>query len=399
MSHFRTLFLDLKFAPHIGGTATMFKHRARLYNPENIIVLTRIHEKSVEFDKTVNYKIIRKPFKVKGLKGFEWISSSFLLILESLKLIFKQKVTFIEAARPFPEGVAALMLKFITGKKTVINFHGEDIAVMSNYRVEKIVLKIMTRFSNVLLCNSSFTSNLLNRLFSGCKEKTEIVYPGYDPVPKGNLDHTKIDSFRNSYAGNPVLVTVSRIAERKGHDMVIRVLPALLKEFPSLIYVIAGSIDKEEGEGAINRLKKIAAELGVTEHIKFIMNFSDEERPYILAASDLFIMPNRTLASGEVEGYGIVFLEASRLGIPVIGGRSGGVVDVIKNNENGILVDGNSEKEITDALFSILKNDEFKKKLGSNGIQFSLNMDYISSFNKYFNIIDSVDSCKKTRHQ
>jgi phosphatidylinositol alpha-1,6-mannosyltransferase len=388
MPGFRTLFLDLKFSPHIGGTATMFKYRMQLYSPENVIVLTRTNNASDSFDNTVKYKIIRKPFKIISLKGFEWVSSALLLVIESLKLLRKSNFDFIEAARPFPEGVAVLILRFLTRKKTIVNFHGEDIAVMSNYRVEKIVLQLISRFSHVIMCNSSFTASLLQKLFPKCFKKVHIVYPGFAPIPKNSLDEKRIETTRKTFDGNPVLVTVARIAERKGHDMVIKALPALIDHFPNLKYVIAGSFDPGEGENAVNRLKTIATKLGITSHIKYVTNFSDDERPYLIAASDVFVMPNRALSTGEVEGFGISFLEASSLGLPVIGGNSGGVVDAVKNNETGILVDGNSKEEIAAALKSILNDKDYHRQLGTSGIAFSSNMDYFNSFKKYQEILE-----------
>lgn len=386
---FRTLILDLKFAPHVGGTATMFKYRAQLYPPENVTVLTRLHKDSSEFDKKTAYKIIRKPFKFKGIKGFEWVTTAFLLVIACLKIFSKSKYDFIEAVRPFPEGFAVIILKFLTNKKTIINFHGEDIAVMSNYRIEKIALKLMSQYSDLLLCNSTFTHTLLQNLFPKSGSKAHIVYPGFDPIAKQTLDCERINTIRKAFNGSPILVTISRIAERKGHDMVIKVLPALLVEYPNLIYVIAGSLDAGECENSVNRLKMIATNLGIEDHIKYVMDFNDDERPYILAASDVFVMPNRTLPTGEVEGFGIVFLEASSLGLPVVGGRSGGVVDVIRNNETGILVDGNSEQEIADALKKVIGNSEYSKQLGISGVNFSSKMGYIESFKVYSSILNS----------
>lgn len=385
---FRTLFLDLKFPPHFGGTATMFRYRISQYKPENVTVFSTKNECAKSFDSNVSYTLIRKNIKHYGPKGFQWFFAALAIVFDVIRLPCKNiKYDFIEAARPFPEGVAAIILKLIKRKKCIINFHGEDVGVMSNYKVEKKTLFVMTFFADVILCNSSYTQSLIIKLFPKVKQKTYVVTPGFNPIKRESLDVKKIQNVRKSYDGDPVLITVGRICERKGQDKVIQALPMLVSKFPMLKYIIAGAIDCNSIEP--ERLLKIADHHNVKKHIKLVTNFSDEEKPYLLAASDIFIMPNRVLRTGEVEGYGIVFLEASHLGLPVIGGNSGGVIDAIVHRKTGLLVNGEKVEEIKDAIETLILDPKTRLKYGAEGYKFSSDQTYIKTYDRYFQICEA----------
>ena len=110
--------------------------------------------------------------------------------------------------------------------------------------------------------------------------------------------------------------------DQSKHDKIIEALPAILEQVPDVVYLIVGTGREEE------RLRVYAQEKGVADRVIFAGHVPDEELPAYYNAADVFIMPNREEGT-NVEGFGIVFLEANACGIPVIGGRSGGTVDAI----------------------------------------------------------------------
>jgi phosphatidylinositol alpha-1,6-mannosyltransferase len=143
-----------------------------------------------------------------------------------------------------------------------------------------------------------------------------------------------------------LLLTVSRISaeeQYKGHDRVLAVMPDLLRTFPDLVYVIAG-----DGTGRA-RLEEIAREQGLRDQVRFIGRVSDADLPELYRAADVFVMPS----TGE--GFGIVFLEAMRSGIPAIGGNEDGSMDPLRDGKAGYAVSCDNRGELFEAIRSALE--------------------------------------------
>ncbi|NLB96282.1 MAG: glycosyltransferase, partial [Armatimonadetes bacterium] len=159
----------------------------------------------------------------------------------------------------------------------------------------------------------------------------------------------------------PVLVTVSRLLERKGHDVVLRALPRIAAAVPEVAYLVAGTGPREPV------LRRLAGELGVAERVVFAGRVPDEELADYYGAADVFIHPNRELPNGDVEGFGIVFLEANAAGKPVIGGNSGGTPDAVVDGVTGFLIDPNDVDAVADAAIRLLTDRDLARKLGEQG--------------------------------
>src|SRR5262249_14775190 len=135
-------------------------------------------------------------------------------------------------------------------------------------------------------------------------------------------------------ASGPVILTVGSLVERKGQDMIIRALPLIANAVPGVSYLIVG-----DGPYKAN-LKTLVTSMGLQDRVVFTGRVSDEELPEFYALSDVFAMPSRAcLDSNDVEGFGMVFLEAGATGKPVVAGRSGGIEDAVVDGVTGLLVD------------------------------------------------------------
>jgi phosphatidylinositol alpha-1,6-mannosyltransferase len=160
----------------------------------------------------------------------------------------------------------------------------------------------------------------------------------------------------------PVLLTVGRLQRRKGQDMVIHALPQILQSLPQVKYVIVGTGEE------LTSLTTLAQELGVQDSVVFAGIVPDQELAAYYAACDVFIMPNRQIGS-DIEGFGMVYLEASAAGKPVVGGKSGGTDDAILSDVTGLRVDGNSSVEIANAIIDLLSTPDKAKAMGMHGRQ------------------------------
>jgi phosphatidylinositol alpha-1,6-mannosyltransferase len=160
-----------------------------------------------------------------------------------------------------------------------------------------------------------------------------------------------------------VLLSVSRLADRyKGHDMVLRALPLIRARIPDVRYVIVGS-------GWLRPyLERLAVSLGVRDAVTFVGDVSDEEVAAWYERCDVFVLASReSAASGGAEGYGIVFVEANLHGKPVIGGRSGGVPDAVRDGATGLLVNPLDAGEIADAVIRLMQDPALARRLGAEG--------------------------------
>ncbi|MCP4372485.1 MAG: glycosyltransferase family 4 protein, partial [Deltaproteobacteria bacterium] len=338
MSLKKTLFLTEYYPPLIGGSCTMFANRFGSYPPDRIVVVTKVVDNAHDFDKNIHYPIHRIPLEEKGPQGFEWLGLVWGLIKAGIPLAIQRKIEVVQCARPLPEGIAGYVIAKLLLKKLVINFHGEDIAVFQNYKVERFLMKRIIRSAQLNLANSSFTESLIKAL-GGSKIRTAVIHPGFNPKPLQVSDAKKGLLLRERLNGEPIILTVGRLQRRKGQDNIIRALPEITKHFPEVKYVIVGSTYAST-PGLTDELNKMATQLGVSQHVVLVGEVENEELPYYYKACDLFIMPNRDEPGGDVEGFGIVFLEAGFLGKPVIGGNSGGVPDAVQHGKTGLLVDG-----------------------------------------------------------
>src|SRR6185312_16422875 len=160
----------------------------------------------------------------------------------------------------------------------------------------------------------------------------------------------------------PVVVCVSRLVPRKGQDMLIRAMPAIRQRVPGAALVIVG------GGPYLTSLKRLAHSFGVAEHVVFTEGVPGDELPAHHALADVFAMPCRTRGAGlDVEGLGIVFLEASATGVPVVAGRSGGAPETVQHNKTGLVVDGREVDEIADAVTELLTDRDRAAAMGAAG--------------------------------
>ncbi len=151
---------------------------------------------------------------------------------------------------------------------------------------------------------------------------------------------------RHGLAGKRIILTVCRLASSdgyKGNDRIITALQRIREAVPNAAYLIVGSGDDEP------RLQKLAESLHVREHVVFAGQCSATELPDYFALADVFAMPS----TGE--GFGIVFLEAAAMGLPVIAGNLDGSVDALADGALGRLVDPTSPEQIADAIIDALE--------------------------------------------
>jgi glycosyltransferase involved in cell wall biosynthesis len=160
--------------------------------------------------------------------------------------------------------------------------------------------------------------------------------------------------------GGPWLLTVARLEWHKGIDTVMKALPAVRAAQPAVRYAVAGVGER------LPHFEQLARELGVADAVRFLGGVPDDELPALYNAADLYVGASRRVDL-LAEGFGISLVEASASGLAVVGGRSGGIPDAVREGETGILVDPDDPRAVAAGINALLANPERRRQLGAAG--------------------------------
>ena len=349
------LIFTFDFLPKKGGIHTYSYELAKNLRDFGIdvMVITPASDGDLLFDKKQKYRTIR--MKRANLNPIGLVIMFFYLV-HVLK-IHRIEIDRIYATNWIPGGFLAFFASKLFKVPYFIAAHGSELSFKNP--IFRRAMTLTFKNAEKIFAVSNYTSQKIVdlRIFP---EKVAIIPNGVDiqRFKTGVNTHEVVK--KHELEGKKVILTVSRLVERKGHDMVIRALPDVLKKVKDAVYLIVGEgLEKD-------RLKGLVKDLNLEEHVIFAGYVSDDTLPKYYNACDVFIMPSREI-KGDVEGFGVVYIEAGACAKPVIGGKSGGVEDAIIDGVTGLLVDSLTVKEIADALIRLLTDKNLAKRLGENG--------------------------------
>ncbi len=247
--------------------------------------------------------------------------------------------------------------------RVVASTHGHEVG-WSMLPVARSVLRRIGDDTDVVTFVSRYTRSRFASAF-GPAARLEYLPPGVD-TDRFRPDPAARAELRDRYrlGERPTVVCLSRLVPRKGQDMLIKALPSIRQRVDGAALVIVG------GGPSLESLRKLARDCGVADHVTFTGGVPAAELPAHHALADVFAMPCRTRGAGmDVEGLGIVFLEASATGVPVIAGKSGGAPETVQDNKTGLVVDGRSVKEVAGAVTELLTDRDRAAAMGAAGRQ------------------------------
>ena len=266
----------------------------------------------------------------------------------------------VHCGRGLPEGLSARLAQLTGGAPYVCWTHGEELGFASTSRELTWLTRRVLAGARGVIANSMNSKRLLVEKWQLPDRRVHVVHPGVDaerfhPAPNG-------EDLRARFAKpeDVVFLSVGRLQRRKGHDTVIAALPAVRRILPQIRYVIVGD-GPERGS-----LQEQARQTGVADITHFVGAVPEVDLPRWYRASDVFVLPNR--AEGvDFEGFGIVFLEAAASGLPVVGGRSGGVPETMIEGETGRLVGGTDSNELAGVMGELARMPEQRARFGRAG--------------------------------
>jgi phosphatidyl-myo-inositol dimannoside synthase len=245
--------------------------------------------------------------------------------------------------------------------RVLASTHGHEVG-WSMLPVARSVLRRIGDGSDVVTFVSRYTRSRFASAF-GPETALEHLPPGVD-TDRFRPDPASRAELRARYGlgQRPTVVCLSRLVPRKGQDMLIQALPSIRQRVDGAALVIVG------GGPYLAALRRLAVRHGVSDHVTFTGGVPATELPAHHAMADVFAMPCRTRGAGlDVEGLGIVFLEASATGVPVIAGCSGGAPETVRHNKTGLVVNGRSMNQVADAVAEILADPDRASAMGAAG--------------------------------
>lgn len=339
--HQRLLLLSELFPPAIGGSAVLF---GEIYSRLGDIPVTVLSD-GVGMD---DYGV-RNPRAL-----WRYLRLAFRLRLAA------RGVKMIHCGRALPEGFAAWLCRRSGGPRYAVWAHGEDISTALTSRELTWLMRQVYGGADVVFANSANTRRMLVELGIAA-DRVEIVYPGVDTERfRPDIDATELRRKLASH-GETLLLSVGRHQTRKGHDLMIQAVAQLThQQHRSLRYIIVGDgPDRAKLETLVDRC-------GVRDYVTFTGEVAADLLPQYFAACDIFVLPNRVEQS-DVEGFGIVFLEAAASGKPAVGGNSGGVPEALANGISGLLVSGTDVEELAATIARLMDSESLRRSLGEAG--------------------------------
>jgi phosphatidyl-myo-inositol dimannoside synthase len=356
--------LSEHFCPKSGGTITWLYETYRRFAPEEVLVVAGANGDTEKLDSALPFKVERVRMQMNDWDPTQAASlwrylAMFRHVRSSQRLCQAGQV---HCMKVLPEGLIAWCLRCITGVPYLLYAHGEEIQMRLTSRTLGWLIPPLYKGADAIMANSRHTKELLE-LMGVRPERIHVIHPGVNAAEFRATEGARRAVRQRHGLGEAVtLLTVGRLQRRKGQDMVIKALPLIKERFPTAKYLIVGTGEEHAS------LQQLAQDHGVREDVVFAGSVSDGDRAAYYAACDLFVMPNRQI-DADIEGFGIVFLEAAAAGKPVIGGRSGGTGEAIQDGVTGIRVDGENVEAIAAAVIEILADSDKARAMGEQGRQ------------------------------
>jgi phosphatidylinositol alpha-1,6-mannosyltransferase len=358
----KVLVLTENFPPVSGGSGRWFWELYSRLSKEQYLILADDVQGASEFDSTHQLNILRIPLRSTewGLKSIRGLKFYWRVFWQIRKIIKQHHITHLHCGRVIHEGVTAWLLKLIIGTPYLCYVHGEDVETAATSGEHNLMVKQVCKHAELLICNSHNSANIVKRLNYGSDDKINVLHPGVDAslfVPSAADDEFKQQM---GWQGRKVIITVGRLQARKGQDMMLRATALLKQQFPDILYAIIG-----RGE-CLESLKTLTAELSINEYVQFLTDVSDAQMIQCYQQSDMFILPNRTIGN-DIEGFGMVLVEAQACGKPVIAGDSGGTKETMLINQSGLVIDCTDAQLISTMVAKLLTDPKSRLQMGKIG--------------------------------
>jgi len=288
------------------------------------------------------YKFLAAPYVVSGAAHMAYWAA-------------RQRFDVLHVHWPFPHALISAPTSALRGVPQIATCHGAELAMARNSPVVARILRWSLLRADAVSCNSSHTRGEVERL---CGRTPSVIPYGATVSP--------VDRPREPRrAGEPATLLFSgRLIQRKGVDVLIRAMPRILERRPVRL-VVTGEGDRR-GEW-----EALARSLGLSDRVEFLGFVSRERLAELYRTCDAYVHPAIFDDSNDTEGLGVVLIEALANRCPVVASRVGGIVDVIRDGETGLLVPEKDERALSEAILRVLDDPSLARRLGEAGRAFA----------------------------
>jgi len=351
----RTLIVTNDFPPRQGGIQSFVHELALRLDPDQLTVYAPKWDGDAAFDAAQPFEVVRHPTSL--MIGGPSVRR------RAAELARSRKAEVVIFGASAPLGLITPVLRKAGVRKAIAITHGHEAGWAALPVARQLLRRIGDKTDVMTYLGEYFRVRVASALSPQAAARMARLHPGVDagtfhPDPEARQE------IRDRYGlgRRPVVVCVSRLVARKGQDTLLRAWPAVRKKIPDAALLIVG-----RGPYA-KSLHELAEQAGVPGSVIFTGSVPQAELPAHYAAGDVFSMPCRTRRGGlDVEGLGIVYLEASATGLPVVGGDSGGAPDAILEGETGYVVGGRDVAALSDRLIALLEDPAGAKAMGDKG--------------------------------
>ena len=373
-SNEKVLLVTNDLGPRAGGIETFVLGLIKGLPKNSLIIYTS----SQKGDKAFDAQLLEKFGAVVIRDRAKILLPTPRITRKAVKILMQSQIKNVWFGAAAPLALMAGKLRSAGASNIVALTHGHEVW-WAKIPILKTLLRKIIKNVDHLGYLGDFTKGEIAKI-SDQPQKFLQIAPGIDTThfaPK-KLRDDLIEKYRLD--GRRVIVSVGRLVHRKGQDELVKAMPKILEQFPDAILLFVG-------EGPIKQmLFNSAKQLGVLPKVLFTGRVSHHDLPDYICLGEIFAMPVRSRFSGlEVEGLGIVYLEASACGLPVIVGNSGGAVDAVLDKKTGLLVDGTKSDQIADAICELLANPERAKQMGADGRDWVIKNWQLSTWSEKFN--------------
>lgn len=347
----RTLIITLEYPPQIGGIATYISGYSKHLGGDAFIWAPKNKEAKEE------QNVFRgEPYFL--LFWPRW----FKLFFQIRKIVKQENIEIIHVHHVLPVGYVARLIQKLYKTPYLVFLHGTDVQMaVRTKRKKKLYLKILKKAEKVIV-NSEYLKSQVIKDAQKLENKIVIVNPcpsdKFLQMPNADLEKLRTEL---ALGGKKVVLTVSRIAEGKGHSLFLQDLPEIIKEVPNVIWLVAGSGEKSEV------FWQIVCEKNLQNFVRFLGNVPNGELQKYYNLADIFLLLTHKDKERDLqEGFGLVFLEAGATGLPSVAGISGGVEEAVLNNQTGFVVDAYDDISVKSAVVKLLQDETLAKTFGKN---------------------------------
>ena len=381
------LLLSEIFPPKHGGSGRWFFELYRRLTPGTVTLLTHRNNNDREhsIDEAFPQTVVRVPMASAnwGVLSGEGLGFYGRMVRTILKIKPRQ-LDQIHCGRTLPEGVMGLAVSRLLSKTLICYVHGEDIEVARTSRELAMLVRWVLKGSKRLICNSQNTRNLLIEHWQVPEPKITVLNPGVDTTTFTPAEQDARFRLKMGWEDAFVALTVGRLQRRKGHDAMIEALPAIRETIPNIKYAIVGDGDQRP------RLQALVKEHKLEQVVQFLDELDDAQLVQCYQQCDFFILPNRA-DGNDIEGFGMVLVEAQAAGKPVIAGDSGGTAETMVQGDTGLIVDCTRPSAIQVGvvqLFEAMQNGQFTPEACRNHVLDNLTWERHTA--KAVNLFDEV---------